>query len=124
MFEQSSKQMNELLDQKINDTIIKKNSLKLLNTILLLISLSILTFTYWRVWNTINWMSSVSFPQSSAYYVNGTLINFAIIQGLGIIPAFLIRLKRHYAISSYILIAFIILGFILEKKIELYKYFC
>ena len=112
---------NELLDQNSNDTIIKKNSLKLLNTILLLISLSILTFTAWRVWDTINWMSSIS--QSSAYYVHGVLINFAVIQALGIIPAFLIRLKRHYAISSYVLIAFIILGFIFEKNVELYKYF-
>ncbi|PHR28239.1 MAG: hypothetical protein COA38_12380 [Fluviicola sp.] len=114
---------NELLDQNSNYTIVKKSSLKLLNTILLLISVSILTFTAWKIWDTINWLSSISFSQSSAYYINGALINFAVIQGLGIIPAFLIRLKRHYAISSYILIAFIILGFILEKKIELYKYF-
>lgn len=118
--------MNEPLDHTDDNVVMthpKSSSLKIPNFILLLISLSVVLYTVWQVMDTINWMNSLSLSPSDAYYVNGILINYTVIQTFGFLPAFMLTLKKYYTASCIVLFGFMILGFILQGKVEIYKFF-
>ena len=123
MFEQSSKQMNEPLDQKVNKAKVPSDGFKQLDTVLLSLSVVIVLFAYLSVWSTEMSMTSPWLPKYTAYYLNGALINYAVIQLGGLIPALFLRVKKHYLISSVCIISFILAASILKNYVKIYEWF-
>lgn len=123
MFELFSKQMNEPLDKKLEETKVPSNGFKQLNTVLLSLSTVIVLFAYLSVWSTEMSMTSPWLPKYTAYYINGALINYAVIQLGGLIPALFLRVKKHYLISSVCIISFILAASILKNHVKIYEQF-
>jgi len=114
--------MNQPLDQKEHKTKNKKGQEKLYNSILFGISFAIIILAIYKVWDTKNSLDSPLLPQYTIFHVNGALINYTIIQFFGVLPALYLRIKKHYAISTYCIIAFMILGIIIKSNVSFYEY--
>ena len=115
--------MNELLDQNTNKTKTQSNGSKPLNTVLLVLSIVVVLFTYLHVWNTKASLSSPWLPKYTAYYMNSALINYATIQFGGFVPALFLRIRKHYVLSSICMLAFLLAATILKNSVEIYKQF-
>ena len=114
--------MNELLDQHKFTSKVNRNYLKLLNTIVILLSLLVVSLIAWKIWGTKN-STSPYLPQYTIYYVHSTLINFMVIVSVGILSGLVFRAMKHYATSSFVLLAFTVLAFVFDERVELYTYF-
>ena len=115
--------MNELLDQKNNTAKVLSAGFKQLNAVLLILSIVIVLFTFLRIWETNMTMSSPWLPKYTSYYIHSALINYAVIQFGGFIPALFLRIRKQYVISSMCIIAFVLAASILKYSVKIYEQF-
>lgn len=115
--------MIEPLDRNENSEIKLADPAKVLNTVLLFLPFVLILFAVWSVWNTKQSLSSPWLPEYTAYYMNGALINFAVIQSGGIIPALFLRWRKQYMLSSSCIILFIIAAMTLKQTLNFYPHF-
>jgi len=115
--------MNDLIDEISKKIVTQSEKSKLYNLITFGIVFSIVAYTVFKVIYTKNNLDSPLLPEYTSFYMNASLINFSVIQFSGIFPALILRFGKQYTISTYCLIAFIILGLILKDSVSIYEYF-
>lgn len=114
--------MIEPLDHKKKDDIKSSDPAKILNTVLLFLPFAIILYAIWSLWHDIENTASPWLPEYTPYYINGVLINFTILQSLGVLPALAFRFTRHYILSSAFIILFLLAASIFKHTLNLYPH--
>lgn len=114
--------MTELLDKRDKQPDKCKHKYKLINSILIVTLISFLFFIIIKISNDWIYKESPFLPNYTIIYVNGILINYSVFLSFGLIPGLYLRSKGKYAISSYIIVVFIILGFLLKDVVKYYEF--
>lgn len=115
--------MKELIDQNITKQKDSNSRFRLINTLLFCLSLGMVPFTVIILYITKMNLDSPFLPNYTIYYMNAGLINFTLIQLMGVIPGFYLRIKGNNLFSTYCLLGFFFAGLILRNIIPLYQLF-
>jgi len=118
--------MTELIDQDSpehvsNWELKKKRIFNLLPPLLICLSFGIVAYTIITVRHDVLYPVSPWLPEYTPYYIHSLLINFCVLQFIGIVPALYLRWKKKYALSSYFMFGFIVVAKIFQNHVEFYK---
>jgi hypothetical protein len=94
----------------------------ILSIVLLCFSLCIVAYTVLLIRHETNHPPSPWIPVHTPYFVNGALINFTVIQSIGIFPALAFRFTRHYKLSSAFIIVFMLAASIFKHTLNFYPH--
>lgn len=114
--------MDDLLDQDRTPQKFALNH-KRINTFLLLIPLLLIVFTISLVQYDRLLIVSPFVPKYIAIHANATLINYTVIQVLGLLPAIYLRFGKFYKRSTIALLVFMILGTIVKNWVAFHELF-
>ena len=113
--------MSDLID---NPKFFKpSNKLRIVNIVFILMIISLMILTGLKVWMVYKLIVSDFTPKYTVFFINGTLINFSLIEMSSLIPASYLTYKKNYLISVIVIILFLLIGFYLKDQVELYKLF-
>lgn len=115
--------MTEIIDQGINQSNIRNKRSKLINSIIIGVIIGIDLITIATLINAKANLESKFLPDYTIYYMNASLIHFALIQSTGVIPGLFLRARKNYFFSTYCLLAFFLAGIIFKDMVHLHKFF-
>ena len=97
------------------------NIYRLTNVIILILIISIIIFTCFKVTNETNNMISKLLPKYIVIYMNGALINFAFLLSISLIPSLVLTIFKMHNVTTIILFSWLIISFFIKDSVEFYK---